>query len=104
MPVDFRVVKFDFKGKDEEKRSDEARFDSDVNRANVAIQSFRLDIQPPSAAPEMNIVKVATAADQPVDNEVNVRLTTHYTGKASGVEYRAEVSVLVIADVAAEPT
>jgi hypothetical protein len=102
MPVDFRIVKFDFKGKDEEKRSDEARFDSDVIRANVAIQSFRLDIQPPSAAPEMNIVRVDATADPPVDNEVNVRLVTHYTGKAHGVEYTAQVRVLVIADVKAE--
>lgn len=103
MAVDFRVVPFNIEGDDDETRNDEARFDSHVNRAAVAIQSFRLDIQPPSAA-EMNIVKVAASADPPVDNEVNVKLSTHYAGKARGVEYKAEVRVLVIADVEREPS
>jgi hypothetical protein len=99
MAVDFRVVPFHIEGDDDESRSDEARFDSDVIRADVAIQAFRLDIQPPSAAPEMNIVKVAASADPPVQNEVNVKLSTHYAGKARGVEYIADVRVLVIAEV-----
>lgn len=99
MPVDFRVVPFKIEGDDEEEDSKEARFNSDVIRADVAIQSFRLDIQRPEAAPEMNIVQVSASADPPVQNEVNVKLKTHYAGKARGVEYIAEVRVLVIAEV-----
>jgi hypothetical protein len=104
MAVDFRVVSFIIEGDDDETRSDEARFDSEVNRAAVAIQAFRLDMQPPSAAPEMNIVSVRASADRPVDNEVNVRLDTHYAGKQRGIEYRADVRVLVIADVKEQPS
>jgi len=99
MPLDFRVVPFTIEGDDDETRNDEARFNSEIIRANVAIQSFRLDIQPPSASPEMNIVEVAAIAGPPVQNEVNVTLRTHYAGKARGVEYRADVRVLVIAEV-----
>jgi hypothetical protein len=104
MPLDFRVLRFTIEGDDDESESKEARFDSDVNRAGVAIQSFRLDIQPPGGAPEMNIVKVSASADAPVQNEVNVNLSTHYAGKAQGIEYKADVRVLVIADVKVEPT
>jgi hypothetical protein len=99
MPVDFREVSFLIEGDDDEEESKEARFNSQVLRANVAIQSFRLDIQPPGGVPEMNIVQVATSSEAPVDNEVNVTLKTHYAGRARGVEYRAEVRVLVIAEV-----
>jgi hypothetical protein len=99
MPVDFREVRFHIEGDDDETRSEEARFNSEIIRANVAIQSFRLDIQPPSAAPEMNIVQVDASSDSPVQNEVNVKLTTNYAGKARGVEYKADVRVLVIAEV-----
>jgi hypothetical protein len=99
MPLDFRVVAFTIEGDDDETRSDEARFNTNVIRADVAIQSFRLDIQPPSASPEMNIVKVDARASAPVQNEVNVTLSTHYAGKARGVEYKADVRVLVIAEV-----
>jgi hypothetical protein len=104
MAVDFRVVPFTIEGDDDETRTEEARFDSDVNRAAVAIQSFRLDMQPPGASPEMNIVQVAASASPPVQNEVNVKLSTHFSGRARGVEYKAEVRVLVIADVKLEPT
>ena len=104
MPLDTRVVKFKFDdGKDTEERNDEARFNSDVNRADVAIQSFRLDFQPSGASPEMNIVQVAVSASPPTQNEVPVKLITHYAGKATGVAYKAEVRVLVIADVKNEP-
>jgi hypothetical protein len=99
MPVDFRVLTFKIEGDDDETRNDEVRFNSDVIRANVAIQSFRLDIQRPSASPEMNIVEVAASSSAPVQNEVNVTLRTHYAGRARGVEYRADVRVLVIAEV-----
>jgi hypothetical protein len=99
MPVDFRVLTFKIEGDDDETRNDEVRFNSDVITANVAIQSFRLDIQPPSASPEMNIVEVAASSSPPVQNEVNVTLRTHYAGRARGVEYRADVRVLVIAEV-----
>jgi hypothetical protein len=99
MPLDFRVVDFTIEGDDDETRNDEARFNTNVIRAEVAIQSFRLDIQPPGASPEMNIVKVAASADPPVQNDVGVTLSTHYAGRARGVEYRADVRVLVIAEV-----
>jgi hypothetical protein len=99
MPLDFRVLTFKIEGDDDEADSDEARFNSDVIRADVAIQSFRLDIQPPGGVPEMNIVKVAASAGAPVENDVKVTVSTHYAGKASGVEYKAEVRVLVIAEV-----
>jgi hypothetical protein len=100
MPVDFRVLTFKIEGDDDETRNDEVRFNSDVITANVAIQSFRLDIQRPSASPEMNIVEVAASSSPPTQNEVNVTLRTHYAGRARGVEYRADVRVLVIAEVA----
>ena len=99
MPTDFRVLTFKIEGDDDETRNDEVRFNSDVITANVAIQSFRLDIQPPSASPEMNIVEVAASSSPPVQNEVNVTLRTHFAGRARGVEYRADVRVLVIAEV-----
>jgi hypothetical protein len=99
MALAFKVVPFHIEGDDDETRSDEARFNSDVNSANVAIQSFRLDIVPTSAVPDMNIVRVDANFDTPVKNVVNVKLTTHYAGKARGVEYTADVRVLVIADV-----
>jgi hypothetical protein len=103
MPVDFRVLSFRIEGDDEEEDSDEARFDSEVNRAQVAIQSFHLDF-PGTPAPEMNVVKVAASADPPAGREVNVNLSTSYAGKEKGVEYVARVRVLVIADVKVEPT
>jgi hypothetical protein len=68
-------------------------FPKEINAANVAIQSFKLDLA--GNARPTDVVQVTASVADTGGASVTVRLKTNY----SGGPYSGEVSVLIIADL-----
>jgi hypothetical protein len=74
-----------------------ATFGSNVRRANVAVNGFKLDYV--NSDHHINIVEIDTDVVNVSANDVEFRVECDYSDKNFDDPYRGSVSILVIADV-----
>jgi len=99
MPTDFRTQTLNIPiGTGRRSLTSSVTFGSRVNRANVALNGYKLDYV--SDDHHINIVEVDTDIVSISGNKVNFRVEFQYSDKNFDDPYQGYVNALIIADVA----
>jgi hypothetical protein len=98
MPVEFRTQQVAIpSGTGRRSINDSVTFGSDVLRAGIAVNGFKLDYV--NSDHHINIVEIDTDVISAVGRTVNFRVECDYADKNLDDSYRGEVVALIIAEV-----
>ena len=98
MPVEFRTQQVAIpSGTGRRSINDSVTFGSDVLRAGIAVNGFKLDYV--NSDHHINIVEIDTDVISSVGRTVNFRVECDYADKNLDDSYRGEVVALIIAEV-----
>ena len=98
MPLDFRTQEISIpSGTGRRSINGTAAFGSNVRRANVAVNGFKLDYV--NSDHHINVVEIDTDVVNITGSVVEFRVECDYADKNFDDSYRGSIAILVIADV-----